>query len=91
MLFRSVLLGVDGRGNVIAMAVKYSSPSITDPSKWPDPAKLQRPVFAGRLDLAQIKSEVMSIPAARVKRARVLTDDFAPVEFLTTVKDNNTK
>lgn len=86
-----VLLGVDGRGNVIAMAVKYTSPSITDPSKWPDPAKLQRPAFTGRLDLAQIKSEVMPIPAARVKRARVLTDDFAPVEFLTTVKDNNTK
>jgi spermidine synthase len=86
-----VLLGVDGRGNVIALAVKYSTPSITDPSKWPDPASLQKPTFAGRLDLAQIKSEVMPFPTARVKRARVLTDDFAPVEFLTTVKENNTR
>jgi spermidine synthase len=86
-----VLLGVDGRGNVIALAVKYASPSITDPSKWPDPASLQKPVFNGRLDLAQIKGEVMPFPTARVKRARVLTDDFAPVEFLTTVKENNTR
>ena len=86
-----VLLGVDGRGNVIALAVKYSTPSITDPSKWPDPASLAKPVFAGRLDLAQIKGEVMPFPTARVKRARVLTDDFAPVEFLTTVKENNTR
>ena len=86
-----VLLGVDGRGNVIALAVKYSTPSITDPSKWPDPASLQKPAFAGRLDLAQIKGEVMPFPTARVKRARVLTDDFAPVEFLTTVKENNTR
>jgi len=33
----------------------------------------------------------MPFPTARVKRARVLTDDFAPVEFLTTVKENNTR
>ena len=47
-------------------------------------------VFAGHCP-TQIKGEVMPFPTARVKRARVLTDDFAPVEFLTTVKENNTR
>jgi spermidine synthase len=84
-----VLLGVDGRGNVIALAVKYRDPVITDPAKWPTAASLTVPVMAGRLDLAQIREEVIPIPTDRMKKARVLTDDFSPVEFLDTLRANN--
>lgn len=86
-----VLFGVDGRGNVIACAVKYRTPVITDPSKWPAGKTLNQPVFGDRLDLEQIKAEHIPIPVERVKRGQVLSDDFAPVEFLTTVKENNTR
>jgi spermidine synthase len=85
-----VLFGVDGRGNVIACAVKYRTPVITDPAQWVAGSSLHQPAFAGRLDLEQIKAEHIPIPVERVKQAQVLSDDFAPVEFLTTVKDNNT-
>lgn len=84
-----VLFNTDGRGNVIACAVKYRTPVITDPSKWPAPASLQEPAFAGRLDLAAIKGEHIPIPTEAARKARVLTDDFAPVEFLNTLKLNN--
>ena len=85
-----VLFETAGRGNVIACAVKYASPSITDRSKWPDPKSLERPVFAGRLDLATVRDEHVPIPAERVRSMRVLTDDFAPVEFLDAMKGHNT-
>jgi spermidine synthase len=84
-----VLFNTDGRGNVIACAVKYRTPVITDPAKWPDPATLQEAAFAGRLNLAAIKGEHIPIPVEAVRKARVLTDDFAPVEFLNTLKLNN--
>jgi spermidine synthase len=84
-----VLFNTDGRGNVIACAVKYRTPVITDPSKWPTPESLMRPVFRDRLDLAEIKREVVPIPTEKMRRAKVLTDDFAPVEFLDTLKANN--
>jgi spermidine synthase len=84
-----VLFGVDGRGNVIACAVKYRTPVITDPAKWPAAATLAQPAFAGRLDLEQIRGEVIPLPTERVKKARVLSDDFSPVEFLDTLKANN--
>ncbi len=84
-----VLFNTDGRGNVIACAVKYRTPVIIDPSKWPDPATLQQAAFAGRLDLAAIKAEHIPIPAEAVREAQVLSDDFAPVEFLNTLKTNN--
>lgn len=85
-----VLFGVDGRGNVIACAVKYRTPVITDAGQWPKPETLMTPAFKGRLDLERIKNEQMSIPAERVRKARALSDDFAPVEFLDTLKSNNT-
>ncbi|PTX98923.1 fused MFS/spermidine synthase [Opitutus sp. ER46] len=84
-----VLLQTHARGNVIVFAVKYRKPVITDPAKWPDPAKLMRPEFAGRLELAALREEYVPIPQA-VRSARVLTDDFAPVEFLDAMKTNNT-
>lgn len=78
-----------GWGNVIACAVKYRSPSITDAANWPAPESVARPPFAGRVDLAGIKAEHSPLPMAELQSARVLTDDFAPVEFLATLKRNN--
>ncbi|HUR58754.1 MAG TPA: fused MFS/spermidine synthase [Opitutaceae bacterium] len=84
-----VLFETPGRGNVIAVAVKYRTPVITDPSKWPEPASLMKPPFEGRLDLADVKKELVPIPLSRMGRAKVLSDDFAPVEFLDALKTNN--
>ena len=84
-----VLFGVDGRGNVIACAVKYRTPVITDAANWPAPEKLMAAPFKGRLDLEAIKRERIPIPTARMTNARVLSDDFAPVEFLDALKSNN--
>ena len=84
-----VLFGVDGRGNVIACAVKYREPVITDPTKWPAAATLDVAAFAGRLDLEAIRAEHIPIPTELMGKARVLTDDFAPVEFLDTLRANN--
>ena len=85
-----VLFQTEGRGNVIACAVKYRQPVITDPTKWPVTELLHRPPFAGRLDLDAIRREHGALPANRIRAARVLTDDFAPVEFLDAIKANNT-
>jgi spermidine synthase len=84
-----VLFESTNRGNVIAVAVKYRTPVITDPAKWPAPAALMKPPFEGRLDLAEVKGEVIPIPREEMRRAKVLTDDFAPVEFLDALKRNN--
>ena len=85
-----VLFQTAGRGNVIICAVKYREPAVTDPSGWPPPASLSAPVFAGHLDLEAIRREKIAVPQTEVAKARVLTDDFSPVEFLDTVKSNNT-
>ena len=78
-----------GRGNVIACAVNYKTPVITDESKWPAPESITPAVFKGRLDLAEIKREHGLIPVDRLRTAKVLSDDFAPVEFLDALKANN--
>lgn len=85
-----VLFETAGRGNVIACAVKYASPSITDAGKWPSAASLERPEFAGRLNLRAVRLEHTPIPLPLLKNAQVMTDDFAPVEFLDALKSNNT-
>ena len=84
-----VLFETLGRGNVIAVAVNYRTPVITDPSKWPSAESLTPPVFKGRLDMAEIRREHTLFPVDRMRTAKVLTDDFAPVEFLDTLKANN--
>lgn len=84
-----VLLETKGRGNVIAIAVKYKSPVITDPSRWPAVQSLMEPAFAGRLDLNLVKEEFTPIPVSRMRNAKVLSDDFAPVEYLDAFKSNN--
>jgi spermidine synthase len=85
-----VLFQTAGRGNVIACAVKYREPAITAADQWPAAAALTAAVFAGHLDLDAIRAERIPLPQAEVAAARVLTDDFSPVEFLDTVKTNNT-
>lgn len=85
-----VIFNTSGRGNVIACAVKYRTPVVTDPATWPDPATLNPPL-QGRVDLGLIRSEHVPWPTAEVARAQLLTDDFAPVEFLDVMKTNNTK
>ncbi len=85
-----VLFQTKNRGNVIAFAVKYASPDMTNPANWPSTAELSPPL-QGRLDLAAIRAEVIPWPTARVARAKVMTDDFSPVEFLDAMEENNTK
>lgn len=84
-----VLFETLGRGNVIVCAVKYNSPVITNPAKWPTAAQVTEPVFAGRLNMENVRQEPTLIPTPRMRRARVLTDDFAPVEFLDALKAHN--
>ncbi len=85
-----VLFGTAGRGNVIACAVKYKVPVVTDPAAWPAVTVLNPPL-QGHLDLTDIRAEHIDWPTARVAQAQLLTDDFAPVEFLDVVKVNDTK
>lgn len=86
-----VLLGTRDRGNVIAFAVKYQQPSITNAARWPKTSELQKSMFAGRLDLEALRAEHIPIPERQVRKADILTDDFAPVEFLDAVKTNNAR
>jgi spermidine synthase len=85
-----VLFNSAGRGNVIICAVKYRDPIMTDPAKWPGAFELMKPQFAGRLDLDAIRQERIGLPIAQLETARVLTDDFSPVEFLDAIKTGNT-
>lgn len=84
-----VLFETLGRGNVIACAVKYKDPVITDPAKWPKPEAVARPEFAGRLDMNIVRGEHTQLPLPMMRNAKVLSDDFAPVEFLDALKANN--
>jgi spermidine synthase len=86
-----VIFETAGRGNVIVCAVKYRTPDMTNPANWPAVESLMRDVFKGRLDLTSVRNEHSPIPEAKVRAAKVLTDDFAPVEFLDAMKSNNTQ
>jgi spermidine synthase len=84
-----VLFETAGRGNAIVCAVKYREPAVTNLAAWPATDKLMRPPFAGRLDLDAIRDEHRRLPEMAMREALLLTDDFAPVEFLDVVKANN--
>ena len=86
-----VLFGTRDRGNVIAFAVKYRDPIITDPAKWPATSALQRPEFKDRLHLDLVRAEHIQIPTTQARSVKILTDDFAPVEFLDAMKSGNTR
>ncbi len=84
-----VLFETEGRGNVIACAVKFREPLITDPAKWPTAEAVSQAVFAGRVDMKLVRAEHIKLPLNRMRAAQVLSDDFAPVEFLDALKANN--
>jgi len=84
-----VLFHTANTGNVIACAVNYREPVITDPANWPPTGELNRPL-AGRVDLGLIRDEWAKLPVAELRDARLLTDDFSPVEFLDAIKVRNT-
>ena len=82
-----VLFQTPVRANVIAIAVNYRSPAIADETKWPASTGLTAKLD-GRVDLAKVRTERIKFPA-ETRDATVLTDDFAPVEFLDAMKTNN--
>jgi len=84
-----VLFQTPGRGNVILCAVNYATPAITDPAQWPAAAELTARL-QGRVDMETIKREHIPFPQAEIESAKILTDDFSPVEFLDAMKANNT-
>lgn len=84
-----VLFHSRARGNVIACAVNHAQPSILDAAAWPDAAELTRRT-QGLLDMAALKAEHVPFPQALADAAPLLTDDFAPVEFLNAAEVNNT-
>lgn len=84
-----VLFHTPGSGNVIACAVNYSAPSITNQSAWPAVAKLNERM-RGLVDLGEVQRGRFAVPPEATE-APVLTDDFAPVEFLDAIKSNNTE
>jgi spermidine synthase len=83
-----ILFNTGGRGNVIACAVKYSAPDITDPANWTKVDDL-KPRFKGWLPIDLIRDERMPWPTAQVAEAKVLTDDFNPTEMLNAIAANN--
>ena len=83
-----LLFETPGRGNVIAVAVKYRTPSIADESTWASADELTKKM-RGLVDMERIRRERADVPQRVVDRADVLTDDFAPVEFLDALKTNN--
>ncbi len=85
-----VLYETAGRGNVIALAVKYTAPDLAAPVDATALARLN-PALAARLDLPALAAERIPFPEEAMAKARVLTDDFSPVEFLDALKSNNTK
>ena len=82
-----ILFQTPVRANVIAIAVNYRLPAITDVTVWPKSADLTKKLDE-RVDMAQVRTERIDFPNLP-RDATVLTDDFAPVEFLDAIKTNN--
>jgi spermidine synthase len=85
-----VLFATNRRGNVIACAVNYASPKVTGEASWPATGDLARKVQR-LVDMARVRNEHIPIPEAQLADAKVLTDDFAPVEYLDAIKTHNTE
>src|SRR5690606_34237160 len=84
-----VLFQTPVRANVIACAVNYRAPLITDQQAWTPAAELTRKLD-NRVDMVGVRESSISFPLLP-RDATVLTDDFAPVEFLDAQKLNNTR
>jgi spermidine synthase len=74
---------------VIVCAFKSAA---SDLARAPDIAALEKsnPKLASKLDLDALAAELLPFPAQLAAKARILTDDFSPVEFLDALKTNNT-
>lgn len=83
-----VLFRTPSRGNIIACAVNYKTPSIADERNWADAAALTRRLL-GRVDMEEVRRARTTVPR-EAAAAPVLTDDFAPVEFLDAARAHNT-
>lgn len=85
-----LLFQTHGRGNVIVCALKSAA---SDLVLVPDVAALEKlnPRLASKLDLGSLAAELTPFPLELAAKARILTDDFSPVEFLDALKTNNTK
>ena len=76
-----ILFGGASTGNVIAAAVKYPSPDLLVIVREGDAKGL--PDLKPWVDLADLRRMASSVDAAAMNgEASVLTDDFAPVEYL---------
>jgi spermidine synthase len=84
VIFRSV-----DRCNVVACAVGYEAPRVSDRSSWPGAAALSRR-FRGHLDMEAIRREHAPLPNAEIARAEILVDAFAPEGMAAAVQANNT-
>jgi spermidine synthase len=87
-VFPQVVLFQTPRANVIAIGVNYRAPSIENESNWAPADELTKKLD-GRLDMVEIQKQHVAFPKLE-RDATVLTDDFAPVEFLDAMKTNNT-
>ncbi len=85
-----LLFQTHGRGNVIVCALKSAD---SDLMRGPDITALEKsnPKLASKLDLDALAAELLPFPVELAGKARILTDDFSPVEFLDALKTNNTK
>lgn len=81
-----IFFKVRNRGNVIAIAANYDSPKLLDQvARYK--ISLANSVLRNYLDLQAIKEDTITLPEHTLeKTAQVLTDDFAPVEYLRSVE-----
>lgn len=76
-----MLFEVPEAGNVIAIAVKYDSPKMTDRIEKYQTG-LANATLRKYLDLDAIKKSIILRPEQKQAKGDVLTDDYCPVEYL---------
>lgn len=77
---QALFLRAPGRGNVIAIAADYRTPSLREQLRTAD--RSQWPAVLGRyIDFDEIAASVADVQPQGAVRGRLLTDDFAPAEF----------
>jgi len=77
-----MLFEVRQRGNVIAVAANYESPSLADQLRRYDPARA-KPVLRKYVDLKALREDRIADRNREASvKAQVLTDDYCPAEYL---------
>jgi spermidine synthase len=84
-VFQQLAIFDSGAGNVIACAVNYRLPALTDKSSWTASDKIN-PVVQKSANVVEVARYFRPIPTREMSWAQLLTDDFAPVEYLDSVK-----